>query len=405
MTQKLYYEDQYIKEFSSEVIDIIEKENEFHIQLDKTAFFPGGNNQPCDIGIIEDCLIASVYEKDDIIYHISNKRPIKKHRVKCKIDWEYRFDAMQQHLGQHLLTSAFLELFNSSTVSFNLGKDFCFIEIDKLLSDYDLEMVEALVNKNIYESKVVELLTPTKSELKKLNIKHVSNMNKEALRIVKIDGIDVAASSGLYLKSTIEIQFMKLLKKEKIKDHLRVYFICGKRAIQESLKKHKTLDKICKGLNCNEDDALIKVDSLTSQYNTILAENKNLKTQIADFQVQNILNSCKNINSVRIVKNIYETNDMKYITLLSSKLTSFENVVVLHALKSDGIANLLFTCSKDLKIISMNDLLKDAISLIDGKGGGSYVSAQGAGKGINNLESAMDYAFTKVITILGDVSK
>src|SRR5690242_4759259 len=106
MTQKLYYEDQYIKEFTAEIIEIIEKDTEFHIQLDKTAFFPGGGGQPCDIGTIEGSIISSVYEKNGNIYHVSNKKPIKIHKAKCKIDWAFRFDGMQQHLGQHILSSA-----------------------------------------------------------------------------------------------------------------------------------------------------------------------------------------------------------------------------------------------------------------------------------------------------------
>lgn len=396
MTQKLYYEDQYIKEFSAEILNVLEKDKEFHIQLDKTAFFPGGGGQPCDVGSIEDCNVGYVYEQEGIIYHVSNKKPIKIHKVKCKINWDFRFDGMQQHLGQHVLSSAFLEAFNCNTVSFHLGKDFCTIDLDKLLSDEELEKVETLANKNIFENKKVEFLTPTKSELKKLPLRKIPEIDNEALRIVKIEDVDLSACCGLHPKSTIELQIIKIRKKEKYKGNMRLEFICGKRAVFESFIKYKFSNKICKSLSCNEEEALIRIDTITSELNALLTENKNLKSQVADYEVQMILNNCETISNIRIVKNIFMDRDIKYINLLSSKLTSYENVIVLHALKLEGMATLLFMCSRDLKVISMNDLLKDAITLVDGKGGGSSFSAQGGGKGINNLESAMDYAFTKI---------
>lgn len=400
MTQKLYYEDQYIKEFTAEIINIIEKNHEFHIELDKTAFFPGGGGQPCDIGNIEDSIITSVYEKDDHIFHVSNKKPIKIHKAKCKIDWSFRLDGMQQHLGQHILSSVCLELFSGNTIGFHLGKDLCTTDIDKLLSDDEIEKVEALANKYIFEGKLVQLLAPTKSELKKLSLRKVPSINNDTLRVVKVEDIDITNCCGLHPKSTLEVQIIKIIKKEKIKNNMRVEFICGRRAVVDSLSKDKFSSKICKYLNCNEEESLTKINNLTSELNSLKTENQNLKSQIADFQVQNILNSCEKVGNIRIVKNIYSNTDIKYVSLLTSKLASYDNVIVLHALRSEAMANLLFVCSRDLKSISMNDLLKDAINLIDGKGGGSSFSAQGGGKGINNLEATMDYALKKVKSIL-----
>jgi Ser-tRNA(Ala) deacylase AlaX len=263
MTTKLYYEDQYIKEFSAEIINIIEKDGEFHIELDKTAFFPGGGGQPCDKGSIEDSIINSVYEKDGIIYHVSNKKPIKIHKSKCKIDWEFRFDGMQQHLGQHILSSAFLELFDANTVSFHLGKDFCTTDVDKFLSDEELEKVEELVNRNIFLARPVEFLTPSKSELKKLSLRRVPDIDfkETTLRVVKVDDIDTTACCGLHPRSTLEVQMLKIGRKEKAKGNMRVEFLCGKRAVDEALRKFRFSSKICKNLSCNEEEARKFVDA------------------------------------------------------------------------------------------------------------------------------------------------
>jgi alanyl-tRNA synthetase len=400
MTQKLYYEDQYIKEFSAEIIDILEKDKEFHIQLDRTAFFPGGGGQSCDTGYIEDSKIIYVYEKDGIIYHVSNKKPIKIHKAKCKIDWEFRFDEMQQHLGQHILSAAFLEQFGANTVGFHLGKDICTTDVDKHLNDEELEKVEELVNKIIFDNRSVEFLTPTKSELKKLSLRKVPDIKEAELRVVRVEDTDTTACCGLHPKSTLEVQLLKIKRKEKAKGNMRVEYICGRRASIDALKTYKFSNRLCKNLNCNEEEVLIKINNLTSEYSNFLAENKSLKSQVADFEVENLLKSCEVVSNVRVVKNIFNSTDIKYVNLLAAKLTSYDNVIVLYAVKSEAMANLIFMCSKDLKSVSMNNLLKDAISLIDGKGGGSSFSAQGGGKAVNNLDSAIDYAFSKIKKII-----
>lgn len=398
MTEKLYFEDQYIKDFSAEIINIIEKDSEFHIELDKTAFFPGVGKEPCDLGTIEDSLISYVYEKAGTIYHVSNKKPIKIHRVKCKINWELRFDVMQQNLGKHILSSAFLELFEANTVDFRLEQDHCTISIDKFLRQEELDQVELLANNYIFGSKSVTFLSPSKAELKKLSLKKAAaNGDSENPRVVSIEDIDIALCSSLYPKSTLEVQFIRLRKGEKLKGSaMKVEFLCGKRAILDALNNYSFSSKICKNLNCNEETALSKIGTITSEYNDLLAENQKMKAQIADFQVQELLNNCDKLGEIRIVKAVFSQAEAKYVNMLSLKLTSQDNVVVLHALKTEGMATLLFMCSKNLKHLNMNDLLKDAISLIDGKGGGSVFSAQGGGKGVNNLDSALDYAFTKI---------
>ncbi|GIM27876.1 hypothetical protein CPJCM30710_05420 [Clostridium polyendosporum] len=394
--QKLYYENQYEKAFTAEIVNIIEKDKEFHIQLDKTYFYPEGGGQPSDTGYIESIPVTMVYENEGVIYHVASKKPIKIHRVKCSIDWDRRFDNMQQHLGQHILSSCFVELFNANTVGFHLGKDYCTIDVDKMLDITQIQEAENLSNNIILDNVPVEFLFPSKSELKKLPIKKTLPKTGEQIRIVKIGDIDVNPCCGLHPRSTIEVQLIKIRKWEKYKNTTRIEFLCGKRAISDSLSKYQFTSKICSTLKCSESDALAYIQKLTQDFNKIIAENRALKSEIADYEIQNMINESEKINNISIVKSIYTDSDLKYVNLLASKLTAFKNVIALFAVKSEDKAHLIFMCSKDLKDISMNSLLKDAITLIDGNGGGSSFSAQGGGKNTNNLDSAIDYAFMKV---------
>ena len=396
MTEKLYYENQYEKFFTAEIVNIVEKTNEFHIILDKTYFYPEGGGQPCDTGSIESIPVLSVYEEDGLIYHVTSKKPIKIHKVKCSISWETRFDFMQQHLGQHILSACLLDKFNANTVGSHLGSTTSTIDVDKLLNITQIEESVAYANNIIFENIVVDVLYPTKSELKKLSIKKISTKIGEQIRIVKISDLDINPCCGVHPKSTLEVQVIKVVKFEKHKSGTRIEFLCGKRGIDNSFINDKFASTVCSKLHCNSEDALIQIEKLTSNFSKLSSENRALKSEIADYEIGEMIKNCKKINGISIIKTIYSDSDLKHINLIASKLVAYENVIVLFGVKADDRSTLIFMCSKNLNIVSMNLLLKDAITLIDGKGGGSNFSAQGGGKNTSNISSALDYAYMKI---------
>lgn len=394
--EKLYYENTYQTEFTAEVINVIEKEKEYHIELDKTCFYPESGGQPCDTGNINGTAVTYVYEKDEKIYHVVAIKPLKIHKVKCSIDFHRRYDYMQQHLGQHILSACLADLFNASTIGFHLGVDSTTIDIDKIIIGDEIKASEAKANKIVLDNISIEVLYPSNSELKKLTIKKIPVKAGEKIRIVKIGDIDVNPCCGIHPSSTIEVQLIKVIKFEKYKNGMRIEFLCGSRAVSDYVSKHEAIDKMSKLLSCNSSTLLSEVDRLSYELNKALSEKSTLKAIVAQYEVQNMLESATKIEDIKVLKCIFDNGDLKYTNTLATKLVSSPKVVVLFGVKSVDKANLLFMCSKDLNMISMNALLKDAITLIDGKGGGSDLSAQGGGKNNNNLDSALDYALSKV---------
>ena len=398
--EKLYYENTYQKEFTAEVINVIEKENKYHVELNKTCFYPEGGGQPSDTGYISGAPVTYVYEEEGIIYHVVQVKPLKIHNVKCSINFDLRYDYMKQHLGQHILSAAISNLFNANTIGFHLGLNSATIDLDKVISSDEIKASEKNANEIVTNNINVEILYPTKSELKKLSLKKIgikiSTKINEQVRIVKIGDIDVNPCCGIHPSSTIEVQLIKVIKFEKYKTGLRIEFLCGQRAVSDYVFKHEAIEKISKLLSCNNVTILSEVERLSGELNKALAQKRALKATIAEYEVQNMLTSAQKIGDIKVLKCIYDNGDLKYTNTLATKLVSNPNVIVLFGVKSVDKANLLFMCSKDLEIISMGDLLKDAITLIDGKGGGSAFSAQGGGKNNNNLESSLDYAWSKI---------
>ena len=394
--EKLYYDNQYLKEFTAEIVDTKEIENKFHVILDKTAFFPGGGGQSCDLGNLGDQKILDVYEKDEIIYHVVEKKPIKIHKVKCEIDWDRRSDYMHQHLGQHVLSGAFYNLFNANTFGIHLGIDISSVDILGILNEAQVREAEKLANKIIGDDLVVESFIPTKAQLKKLSLRRALPNTQDDIRIVKIEDFDINACCGLHPASTKDLRLIKIKRFEKHKDGIRIEFLAGARAVSDSFKKDEFQNSICKYLNCSENEAINGIKNLNENLREANENNKNLNILLAKYQVKEILENATKVNNIKIIKETFNGENLKYVTTLTSKLVENENTIALMAVKSDDKVNLLFACSKDVKAVKMNDILKDAISLIDGKGGGSPTLAQGAGKNNANLESALDYAVNKI---------
>lgn len=396
---KLYYEDQYLKEFTAEIIGVIEKNNLYYVSLDKTAFFPGGGGQHCDLGYIDNHKVIDIVEENGEIYHVTQTKPIKIHRVNCKIDWDRRLDGMQQHLSQHVLSGCFFKLFNANTVSIHLGNEISTVDIQGYLDEESIRKAERMANEIIYQNIGVNFLTPSKKELKKLNLRRDLPNTNEQIRVVQIGDLDINACCGVHPSRTLDLQAIKIKRWEKHKGATRIEYLAGKRAIEDYFKKDDFRNQICKFLNCGEQDAINSVNKLSNELKACKDENRQIKIEISDYQIKDMIMSAENLGDISVITKIYESGDLKHISKIAEKIVLNDNMIVLLGVKNEEKANLIFAASKNINSISMSDLLKDAITLIDGRGGGSKFLAQGGGKNSSNLQGVIDYALRKVSRI------
>ena len=394
--EKLFYIDSYIKNFTAEIEEVKEVDDKFHVLLNKTAFFPGGGGQYCDLGTIDNINVLDVYEENDKIYHVLEKKPNRIHKVKCEIDWDRREYGMQHHFGQHIISACFNNEYKAKTVGFHLGKDFSTVDIEGLFKEEDILKIEKMCNEIIKENITVEFLNITKKEAKKLKIKEDLSKLGDNIRVVKIDDIDMNLCCGVHMKNTLDLRVIKIKKFEKYKKATRIEFLCGTKAIEEMLKRENYLNKICKLLSSNEEDAYKSIERLNNKLNEVNKENRRLEEIISNYEVKEMIESAEKINNMNVIVKVYENKTMNYMNKIANKIIEKENNIGLFALKNDDKLNLLFACSKNLEKMDMNILLKDSIKLIDGKGGGSKVLAQGGGKNNSNLDSLFDYVKIKI---------
>ncbi|MGL5330273.1 MAG: alanyl-tRNA editing protein [Peptostreptococcaceae bacterium] len=394
--EKLYYKDQYIKDFTAEIEDILEIDNKFHVLLDKTAFFPGGGGQYCDLGKIDVHDVIDVYEKDGNVYHIVDKKPIKIHKVKCSINWDRREDGMQQHFAQHVLSGCFYTLFKKNTTAFHLGSEISTVDIEGPLTIEQIKEAEKYANDIISQNIVLETLTPSKKELKKVWIRRDLPDTAEEIRIVKIGELDSNACCGIHPKSTMELRMIKIKKWEKNKNSIRIEFLAGKRAIENSLRRDECLTDICRYLSSTDDDAIAYIKKLHERLEETLKEKRKLEDLVSSYEIKEMIDYALKVSNVSIIKKIYDNEDMKYVSKIAGKITESEDAIALIGVRNEDKVNIVFASSKNIKNVNMSNLLKDTMTLVDGRGGGSPTLAQGGGRNNGNLEIALDYAFSKL---------
>lgn len=393
--EQLYYENPYLKKFTANIVETKEIDGQFHLILDKTAFFPGGGGQWCDTGKIGDLDVLEVYEKENTIYHVVNTAPSQMTNLKCIIDWDTRIDGMQQHLGQHVLSGSFFNLFNANTFAIHLGADISTVDILGNLTEEQVRKAEKLANKIIGDDVQVLSFVPSESELKNLTLRRALPNTEEDIRVVHIKDFDINACCGLHPTSTKDLRLIKIKRFTKHKEGTRIEFLAGNRAVEDTLKKDELFNSICLYLSCNENEALNGIKNLNASLKDANDTNKSLNTLLAKYQVKDLIDNAENIGNYKVIKQIFD-GDMKYVNTLTSKLVENDNIIALMAVKNGEKANLLFCCSKNIKDVKMNELFKDSISAIDGRGGGSPFQAQGAGKNNENLEKSLEIAISKI---------
>ena len=278
MTEKLYDKDSHLKEFEGTVLSCEKFGEKYAIVLNQTAFFPEGGGQQSDRGYAGDAYIADVQIKNGEILHFADKPLNIGQAYKCKIDFDFRFRNMQNHSGEHIISGIVHKLYGFNNVGFHLGTEMT-VDFDGELTRRQLDEVEDLANKAVYENLPVKAYYPTDEELKSLDYRSKLDL-KENVRIVEIKGVDVCACCAPHVKATGEIGVIKILDFEKYKGGVRLLVKCGRDALSDYREKYRNILEISNLLSAKQPDASAAVVKLNNQLSAKNAETAALKKRL-----------------------------------------------------------------------------------------------------------------------------
>ena len=272
-TRRLYYEDVYKKEFTATVLECRERKNGFVVILDESAFYPEGGGQPSDVGTLGDVKVTEVHEKDGELLHYTEQALEVGAKVEGKIDWERRFDLMQQHSGEHMVSGVIHAKYGYDNVGFHMGSDVITVDLNGMLDEAQLAEIEREVNEKVWEDKEVVITYPTAEELKTLDYRSKKELTGQ-VRIVDFPGADVCACCGTHVTHTGEIGMVKLLSVVKFHDGIRMEMICGKRVLNYLNMVNEQNHQISMKLSA-------KMDRTADAVQRLQDENFRLKGQVA----------------------------------------------------------------------------------------------------------------------------
>lgn len=399
LEQKLYYIDAYKKDFTTKVIkQDYNAEGNLYVVLNETAFYPTGGGQPNDTGTLNGIPVSNVEEVDGEIRHFIVEQ-LHTEEVEGKIDWDRRFDHMQQHTAQHILSAAFWDHFNIPTIGFHLGKET--ITIDLETENLHAETVEKAVhiaNKIVFENHPIRIEWMNLEEAKTLPLRKEPTMT-ENIRVVIIENFDYNGCGGTHPKHTGEVGPIQVLGWERNKGGIRLTFIAGWRTLKLMGQQQQIMKDVSKQLNSSEADIPAKVSQLLTSQKENEKALQTMNEKLLFAEANELLQQPAEIHGGILISKVFTNRPMQEIAKLSAIITEQqEHAITYFVIENDDKLQCILACGKTVTL-DMNTLLKDALPAIEGKGGGNKKSARGGGKAImtgdeflNQLVSSLQLA-------------
>jgi len=389
-TKKLFHEDAYKIEFEANVVEKYRQEQKFVLVLDQTCFYPESGGQPSDKGTLNGVEVVHVEEREGEILHVLEKDIFEK-KVSGKIDWDVRFDFMQQHAGQHLLSQSLFELFQARTLSFHLGAEFSTIEFDlREISDEESQKAEDRANTIVFQDREIKSYFVSEMDIEKVPLRKPSQ-KKGLIRVIEVYDFDYSACGGTHPSKTGEIGLIKILKWERMRNNVRCEFVCGRRALLDYSLKNSILRQIAVRLTVSEKEVPASLEKLVSELKDQKRKNKKMWDKLIQFETQKIIQAAEGL----FIKEIFSEGTYDETKRLALNIINGGEFIVLFGLKLENRGHLVLACSESLGI-DMRDLIPIVSPLVEGRGGGSPSLVEIFTKNTENIEKALDQAFKKL---------
>src|SRR5215467_1676035 len=380
MTQRLYYHDSFLYDFDARAIESLEREGKHAVVLDRTAFYPTSGGQVHDTGtlLLEDnrevAVVEVADEEDGRILHFTAQPVTSGTTVHGSVDAARRGDHMQQHSGQHVLSAAFIRLFNMPTVSFHMGAESCTIDLETAaLTPEQVQQAERLANEVVLEDRPVSVRFVALEEARKLGLRKLPPKQSGDLRLIDIREFDLTACGGTHVRSTGQIGAILLRKTEKVKQGVRVEFVSGLRAVSTARQDYGTLTETASLYSAHIHDLPQQIRKSLEDGKAAGKAQHKLMEEIAELHAEGLLAKS---TSPQVISEVFPERDAVFIKLLAQKLTANRPGVVALLAAGLGPPSLVFAQSPGYKF-NMGQRMKEAMAQLSGRGGGTADMAQG----------------------------
>jgi len=396
MTEHLYYHDSFLYEFDAKVLNLSMTDSRTALILDRTAFYPTSGGQVFDTGVIRagdnKLRVTEVAENNDgtILHYIEGAADVRRGiEVHGQIDVDRRRDHMQQHSGQHVLSAAFLRLFNMPTVSFHMGVDACSIDLDtKAVSSAQIEAAESLANDVITQDRKVEVRFVSQEEAQGLGLRKLPPVERDKLRLIDIQDFDLTACGGTHVASTGQIGSILLRKAEKVRQGWRVEFVCGKRAVSTARRDYAMLAESASLCSSHLWDLPQQVRKFQEEARSSRKAYEQAVDELAGLHAGKLLSGQPEQAGPIVITQIFADRDLAFIKLLAQKLTRQGRPLVALLASISGQPSLVFAQSAG-QPFDMGALMKEALAHLGGRGGGSKDMAQGGPTKVEDMGNVL----------------
>ena len=376
MTERLYYTDPYLTQFDATVLRVERHEGRPAAVLDRTAFYPTSGGQPFDIGRLAGIAVVDVIDRDDgAILHVLEGE-IGAGAVHGEIDWRRRFEHMQQHTGQHVLSAAFDRLANARTESFHLGSASSTIDLNRVVSTADIDRVEGEANRIVWEDRPVDIRFVDAGDAASLPLRKEPARSGK-LRIVEVQDFDVSACGGTHVSRTGAIGSIVVRSTEKFRGGTRVEFLCGVRALRGYREFRSAIDGSIRLLSVLPSELPGGLERLQSEVRDAKRSIKDLQMRLAKFEADALAARAEQMGNANAVIAALEGWDQQGLKTIASAIASRSRfVAVLFSIPAPSAV--VIARAADLDIDS-GTLLRKLTERFGGKGGGRADLAQGGG--------------------------
>lgn len=398
LQQRLYLQNAYLREFHADVVTHTTLMDHPAVALSATAFYPTGGGQPNDLGTLQDSQVIDVIAENGTVWHLLD-RPLSAAAATGTIDWARRFDCMQQHTGQHILSQAFIEAAGAETVAFHLGVDASTIDVNRVdLTPTLIEAAEALANRVVFEDRTVTARFVTPAELPKIPLRRPPKVNED-IRVVEIDGFDWSACGGTHVHRTGAVGLIKVTKLDRRGPETRIEFVCGGRALADYRHKQATVQGLVSRLSTGEDDLLAAIDRLADRLQVSQRQLRDAQDELHRSEAARLWTGALAVGAYRLVTGYFTSRPADSVRAIAGLLRTQPGCVALLASEnSPQTGGQLYFAAADGVKFDMGTLMRQAV-MVGARGGGRGAWAQGGASDAPTLRQALDAACAAALAL------